>query len=171
LGSLQEEEFDYFTKIINQNPSINFIVAPHDVDSKTIKKLQKLIDDSYDLYSQKKTNIKRILIVDTIGDLKYLYRHCHSVYVGGGFRKGPHNLLEPLVYGVPICAGPNIAKFPMAQELSRRGLVVVIPEIEGLELVLLNFLRLDRDRYRQAAQQFISAQQKELSPLIRELLS
>ncbi len=171
LGSLQKEEVKIFSRIINENTDKNFLVAPHDTNRSTIKMWKKAIKDEVELFSDNPKSSGRVLLVDTIGDLKYLYRSTHVAYIGGGFRKGPHNLLEPLVYGVPICTGPNIEKFPMAQELSKRGFVISIPEIEGIELVLNNLLRINRQQYYNAVMEFFSQQQTQIKSLIRELLA
>jgi len=171
LGSLQKEECTYFSNLINSNSDINFIIAPHEIDQKSINGWQNIISDPLDKYSNKPDSIGRILLVDTMGDLKYLYRNCQAAYIGGGFRKGPHNILEPLVYGIPVCTGPNIKKFPMALELSRKGFIVSVPEIEGVELVLKNLLRIDRSRFMAATENFVSHNQAQILPLISELLS
>ena len=171
LGSLQKEEVKIFSRIINDNTDKNFLVAPHDTNPATIKMWKKAIKEKVDLFSNLAGTSGRVLLVDTIGDLKYLYRSTHVAYVGGGFRKGPHNLLEPLVYGVPICTGPNIEKFPMAQELTKRGFVISIPEIEGIELVLSNLLRINRQQYYNAVVQFFGQQQTQIKSLIQELMA
>ena len=61
------------------------------------------------------------LIIDSIGLLSTLYQYANIVYVGGGFGKGIHNILEPAVYGVPVLFGPNHEKFAEAIEMINRG--------------------------------------------------
>ena len=63
----------------------------------------------------------RQVIVDTIGDLAYLYQSAHLAYVGGGFGKGIHSILEPAAHGVPILFGPNHQKFAEARHLIDLG--------------------------------------------------
>lgn len=75
----------------------------------------------------------RVLIVDEVGQLARIYRYATLAYVGGGFGKGIHNLLEPASYGIPVCFGPNYQKFPEATELIHRG--VAFPIAYKLELV------------------------------------
>jgi 3-deoxy-D-manno-octulosonic-acid transferase len=50
---------------------------------------------------------ERVLIVDSIGILMALYQYAHIAFVGGSFRGGVHNVLEPAVYGIPVIFGPN----------------------------------------------------------------
>ncbi|MEG0036524.1 MAG: 3-deoxy-D-manno-octulosonic acid transferase [Victivallaceae bacterium] len=49
-----------------------------------------------------------VVIVDVIGMLSSLYSLAHLAFVGGTFdqRIGGHNLLEPIMAGVPVCFGP-----------------------------------------------------------------
>ena len=57
---------------------------------------------------------KRQLLLDTIGILSRAYRYGELAYVGGAFRTGLHNTLEPLAYGLPTVFGPKHQKFPEA---------------------------------------------------------
>ncbi len=62
----------------------------------------------------------RVVIVDTIGQLTYLYRFGTIAYIGGGFGKGIHNILEAAAYGLPVIFGPNHLRFSEAVELIER---------------------------------------------------
>lgn len=64
---------------------------------------------------------KRVLILDTIGILSRAYRYGEVAYVGGAFKTGLHNTLEPLAYGMPVIFGPRHQKFPEAGAAIRRG--------------------------------------------------
>ncbi len=47
-----------------------------------------------------------VLVVDTLGELRALYKHCDLAIVGGTFVPvGGHNLLEPLLWGKPVLFG------------------------------------------------------------------
>ena len=46
-----------------------------------------------------------VLIVDNIGLLSRLYRYGEFAFVGGGYGKGLHNILEAACYGIPILFG------------------------------------------------------------------
>jgi 3-deoxy-D-manno-octulosonic-acid transferase len=50
-----------------------------------------------------------------------LYQYAIVAYVGGSFRQGIHNVLEPAVYGIPVVYGPKHTNSQEAIELSRRG--------------------------------------------------
>jgi len=54
--------------------------------------------------------------------LTHLYQYGEFAYVGGGFGKGIHNILEAAAFGVPIFFGnKNYARFNEANELIVRG--------------------------------------------------
>lgn len=42
-------------------------------------------------------------------------------YIGGGFGKGIHNILEAAVFGIPVLFGPNYHKFNEAKDLLTLG--------------------------------------------------
>lgn len=62
-----------------------------------------------------------VLIVDRMGMLSKLYRYAQIAYIGGGFGKGIHNVLEAAAYSVPVLFGPNCRKFGEALGLAECG--------------------------------------------------
>ena len=57
------------------------------------------------------------MIIDSIGILSHLYQYATITYIGGGFGKGIHNILEPASFENPIIFGPNYNKFQEAKDL------------------------------------------------------
>ena len=99
------------------------IIAPHDVSDSHIKQITSQLDN-YVLYSQQSTaNSQRptVLVVDTIGILKQIYKYARFAYVGGGFMSSIHNTQEALVFGCPVVIGPKYHKFVEAVDLVRNG--------------------------------------------------
>jgi 3-deoxy-D-manno-octulosonic-acid transferase len=100
---------------------VKLILAPHEIDAAHIEKIIELFGtDSaipYSSYIPEK-NKHRILILDCIGVLSAVYRCASVAYVGGGFGKGMHNILEATAYGIPVIFGPNNKKFPEAMGLA-----------------------------------------------------
>lgn len=101
--------------------SLKLIIAPHEIHTEHIAKVQELFP-SHVLYSQLKDgNMDAAkydtLIIDNIGMLSRLYRYAYISYIGGGFGVGIHNILEAAVYGRPVLFGPNHQKFAEAVEL------------------------------------------------------
>jgi 3-deoxy-D-manno-octulosonic-acid transferase len=66
-------------------------------------------------------NNEPVIIVDSIGILMPMYQYADVAYVGGSFRQGIHNVLEPAVYGIPVVYGPKHENSQEALELARRG--------------------------------------------------
>ena len=104
----EEIIFDYIKEEINKN--VKYIISPHEVSVKNINRIKSKLSNKVNLLSDKIYNVQNnVLIVDSIGVLKYLYSFSDISYVGGGFKKkGLHNILEPCVYGNPVIFGDNI---------------------------------------------------------------
>ena len=104
-GRDEEIIFDYISEEINKN--VKYIIAPHEVSEKNISRIKSKINSKVNVLSDYKYNAQsNVLIVDSIGVLKYLYKYSNLSYVGGGFKKkGLHNILEPCVYGNPVIFG------------------------------------------------------------------
>jgi len=113
-----------------KDTTVNFsdfkiIIAPHEIHREHIDQL-KLIFPNAMLYSQLKAHntqpiTSNCLIIDNIGMLSKLYHYATIAYVGGGFNKGIHNILEAAVYGRPVLFGPNYKKFKEAVGLIEKG--------------------------------------------------
>ena len=111
FGSTWERDeeiiFDYISKERNKN--VKYIIAPHEVSEKNISRIKSKLNNKVNLLSDNQYNVQNnILIVDSIGVLKYLYKFSQISYIGGGFKiKGLHNILEPCAYGNPVIFGKN----------------------------------------------------------------
>lgn len=114
-----------------------FIIVPHEVHREHIDAMIKKFPTAqrYSHYNPSITS--RTLILDKIGLLSKLYRYGNINYVGGGFNKVVHSLVEPLAYGAPIIIGPNIEKSEEAIDLVDKKLVAQIRTSDEL-LVKLN---------------------------------
>ncbi|MBK7407365.1 MAG: 3-deoxy-D-manno-octulosonic acid transferase [Saprospirales bacterium] len=100
------------------------IIAPHEIEEAAILALEKRLPQPALRYTQvgeKKIEDYRILILDTIGMLASAYRYGEVAYVGGGFGKGIHNILEPMAHGLPVLFGPAHQKFREAYLLQEAG--------------------------------------------------
>ncbi len=105
------------------------LIAPHNIDAGSIHKAHEAFRQwsplrytNCVLGTQTLSADNRVMIIDTIGKLAYVYRWAHCVWIGGGFRKtGIHNTLEAAVYGKPIFIGPYYQKFQEAKDLIACG--------------------------------------------------
>ena len=108
---------------IIQQLNLRVIIAPHDIRPSNIDRLIKAIPVPAVKLSEiahAKGNI-RVLVVDNIGMLSMLYALGDVAYVGGGFGKSIHNILEPAAHGKPVIFGPRYHAFPEAEELVETG--------------------------------------------------
>lgn len=117
----------YFNEKLTDTPRFKYIIVPHEVDDeKHLNELSaqfngKAVRYSHITPSQSMDNY-RVLIVDVIGILSSIYRCGYVAYIGGGFGKGIHNILEAATYGIPVVFGPRFQKFQEALDLtSRKG--------------------------------------------------
>lgn len=119
-GSTWKEDESLLLKYIDKSEGIKFIIAPHNINEKSISDLKAMVSKRVVLYSEKKDkNLNKydVLIIDTIGLLTKIYRYADIAYVGGGFKTGLHNVLEPATFGVPVVIGNKYDKFKEAKDL------------------------------------------------------
>ena len=83
---------------------------------------------------------EKIIIIDNIGILKNLYKYCDCAYIGGGFGKGIHNILEPAAYNLPIIFGTNYKKFKEAEDFISLGFASSIKNHYEFEEALKNII-------------------------------
>ena len=111
-------------KILQYDSNVLTILVPHeptedaleDVENKLGSKPRSIRFSNLNDYAN-----ERIIIVDSVGILMALYQYANVAYVGGSFRQGIHNVLEPAVYGIPVVYGPKYSNSQEAIELLRRG--------------------------------------------------
>ena len=111
-------------KILQYDSNVMVILVPHEPTEDALETIE------YTCGSKPRTirfsNLndyanERIIIVDSIGILMALYQYANVAYVGGSFRQGIHNVLEPAVYGIPVVFGPKHTNSQEAMELAQRS--------------------------------------------------
>lgn len=129
FGSIWPEDVKIFSHwIMEAKDEYFFIMAPHDIGAGMQKKILAEIAVNFQKLSRNEeieSNIDGIL-VDTIGDLAHLYQYGKIAYVGGGFGKGIHSILEPVAAGLPVIFGPNYQKFKEARDLIQLHAALVV---------------------------------------------
>ena len=121
------------------------IFVPHEVNKTYIKKIENILNIqniNYLKYSQlisdsnkKNKSFKKVpslLLVDIIGILPYLYSFGTTAYIGGGFGRGVHSVLEPAVFGSKIICGPNIEMLDEAKEFKNKRYLHVVNQTSEL---------------------------------------
>ncbi len=137
-GSTWPKDEEFLVNYINNHASIDekFIIAPHNINEKIIKNLQRSIKKKTVLFSDKEyDNEAQVFLVDTIGILTKIYSYADAAYIGGGFgTEGVHNVLEPASFGIPLCIGPVYNKFQEAIDLVNLQACVVLKNQENFNL-------------------------------------
>jgi 3-deoxy-D-manno-octulosonic-acid transferase len=124
VGSAWQEDLEILIPFINEN-KLKFIVALHEIDESQLQHFQRSLTVKSIFYSRVKGRNPEdfdVLIIDNVGLLSRLYRYGEFAFIGGGFGKGLHNILEAACYGVPVLFGnKNYEKFREATDLINRG--------------------------------------------------
>ncbi|NND78038.1 MAG: 3-deoxy-D-manno-octulosonic acid transferase [Flavobacteriales bacterium] len=120
LGSSWEKEEELaYQFYMEKKDQISLIIAPHDISEKRINSIIEKFKEVTLLseLTDGDQKVKNVIIVDTMGDLMMLYRIADLAFIGGGWRNGLHNILEPAAFGLPVIFGPMVRKFPEAERL------------------------------------------------------
>ena len=141
-GSTWCEGEAFLVNYINHSEGEKFIIAPHNMNEQGIQKLKNLITKNVVLFSEKENqNLSKsdVMIVDTIGLLTKIYSYADAVYVGGGFKTGLHNVLEPATFGIPIVIGTEFSKFKEAVDLVQLKGVISVKNQEQFSAIFNRF--------------------------------
>lgn len=154
-GSLHhDKDLDLIAALANANPATPFIVVPHEITSQMLRSIETRFEgrvmrlsecDGYTSFDGVQT-----IVVDSVGSLAYLYRLGTWTYVGGGFTRLLHSVIEPVVYGLPVAFGPcNTRKVTPAQ-LVELGIGTRVSSIDDI-LHWFDALKADPRRLRDIA--------------------
>lgn len=143
-GSTWEKDEELLAAFADKNAGkYQWIIAPHEVHESHIQKIRALFKQPVLRFSTANSaNIKsaNVLLIDSIGMLSSLYRYGNLAYIGGGFGKGIHNILEAATYGLPVVFGPNYLRFQEAVDLIERKSAFSIKNYSEFEAVLQRLL-------------------------------
>ncbi len=133
VGSSWEEDeaviLPTFKKIMQYDANALMILVPHEPSLQTLERIEIQLNSAPGSIRFSDLNDysgERIILVDSIGILTTLYQYAHVAYVGGSFKQGIHNVLEPAVYGIPVLFGPRHHNSQEAIELAHRGGGIVV---------------------------------------------
>ena len=116
----QEEEclLEAYRKVIAQHPQAVLVIAPRHIERAA--KLEQVIRQygfpcvrrsrlGQAVGEQTSRNGPRVIVLDTRGELPFVYREGCATFVGGTLVPvGGHNLLEPAQWGRPVVFGPYV---------------------------------------------------------------
>ena len=140
-GSTWAEDEKIIYDLPLEKYGLKLILAPHEVHESHIQSIiqqfsSTLAPSQIIRYSQaNENNVKemQMLIIDNIGMLSSLYQYGEIAYIGGGFGKGIHNILEAATFEMPIFFGTNYHRFQEAKELIKLGSAFSINNADELK--------------------------------------
>ncbi|MBK9638277.1 MAG: 3-deoxy-D-manno-octulosonic acid transferase [Bacteroidetes bacterium] len=123
-GSTWSEDEKVLAAFMQDHPEVKLVIAPHEISETRIRSIESRFKGITKRYSTLEKDVDancNVLIIDSIGMLSLIYRYGKYTYVGGGFGKGVHNILEAAAYGKPVFFGPHHLKFKEARDLKAMG--------------------------------------------------
>lgn len=160
-GSTWPPDEEIIVKFINENKlPVRFIIVPHEIHEYGIRQLVDSIKVKTTRYSSitntaladdPALNGAEVMIIDTIGILSSVYKYGNIAYIGGGFGKGIHNILEAATFGLPVIFGPNFKKFREATDLVRLKSAFPIENYNSFASILNGLLN-DQQLYTEAGE-------------------
>ncbi len=148
--------------VIRRHSHLLCLLVPHDPEPSVLKNIEAscaALGLDFLLLSQWRAGVPlgQVLCVDRVGILAALYGLGHLAYVGGGFDKGVHSVLEPMAYGLPVLTGPNIEVSHEARVAKTRGILQLAMDANQVEMWIEKLITDDnaRDRIAEKARIFM----------------
>lgn len=135
-GSTWGADEELLLPLINENPDIKFVVAPHEMEESRINRFMQRVKGGAVRYTVCRTEVNadaQVLILDVVGILASVYKYADWAYIGGGFGAGIHNTLEAATFGVPIAFGLRYKKFKEAVDMVALGAACSVADAEALK--------------------------------------
>jgi len=140
IGSSWPADERIILPLISTFKQHKFILAPHEIDEDHLSSIEGQLQGLTQRFTQQNDPAKPVLLLNTIGHLTSAYSHGKIAYVGGAFSGKLHNILEPMVYFIPLIFGPNIARNPEASEAIHAGIAQSVSTTKELQIALENNL-------------------------------
>lgn len=137
-GSVHDDEdLKMVTDLANRHPDTRFIIVPHEIRPTTLRHITDSIKGEVKFYTQcgPDTDFSdtQVLVIDFVGALAYIYRYATWAYVGGGFTKLLHSVIEPAVYGLPVSFGPNVSRKVVTRQMIDLGIGRIVSNSDELD--------------------------------------
>ena len=157
LGSSWESEHQILKKALEneQLKAWKIIIAPHNVDSNSIKSIQNLFPSAL-LFSDSKLP-EQIMVINQIGLLKNVYQYATLAFIGGGFTGKLHNTIEAAAFGCHLAFGEKHHRFPEAQIFINEGIATTIKTGEELSAVCEKSLTANNSTNQQLFKKYIGS--------------
>ncbi|MCS7244935.1 MAG: glycosyltransferase N-terminal domain-containing protein [candidate division WOR-3 bacterium] len=139
FGSVRSKEIKKILKVVEYYKDFKFIIAPRHLEN-----IEKIVDElkhkNIDWSFRTKNNLSRVLILDSFGELKSIYKISDICFVGGTLENyGGHNILESLYFGKPTIIGSFYRNIKEQVEYfkSRNAIFIVKDENAMIEVIKL----------------------------------
>ena len=135
-GSTWGPDEELLIRLMNDNPTVKFVIAPHEMEEERIRHLLASTHGGGFRYTDcnNATDLaqKQLFVLDTVGLLASVYGYASWSYIGGGFGVGIHNTLEAATFALPIAFGPRYQKFKEACDMIAIGAACSVTTYEEL---------------------------------------
>ncbi len=114
-----------YQRLVSFIPNLRLLLAPRHLERvesvmATVRSLG-LTPVRRSMCTGKPLRQNEVIVLDTIGELAKLYALATIAFVGGSLiQRGGHNIMEPVLHGVPVLFGPYVDNFRPHAELLLR---------------------------------------------------
>lgn len=169
-GSSWWEDETIIKEWYDQNQNFKLIIVPHDVSPYRIQQVMDLFKEYSPIqYTDWEGSEYNVMIVNKIGILNKLYSYATIAYIGGGFGRGIHNILEPAVYGIPVVFGPNFTSFKEATDMIGRSIAFSINNVTQLIEITNTFSQKKLERIKKGSEEYINENKGATDLIIKHL--
>lgn len=150
MGSSWKEDEDIILPALDKAVTINrellIFLVPHEPKETKISAIEKMTESRYkNLKHIRYTRLKNysgenLIIVDRIGILSKLYSTAYLSYVGGGFKTGLHNILEPAIFNMPILFSNSVKNSDEDEILVKNGCGIIITDTKQFYRIFRKFM-------------------------------
>jgi 3-deoxy-D-manno-octulosonic-acid transferase len=127
--------------VMLQQQGFKLVLVPHELDENHITQIKNKFEGQLTTYTDAVINTNaKVLLINKMGMLKHIYTYANIAYIGGGFGRGIHNILEPLSYKIPVAHGPNCSRFLEADLFNQIGAAVIVNNPQDLANAVIDFM-------------------------------
>jgi len=151
IGSSWKDDEDVILPAIDKSLEFDTdlltILVPHEPKDSKLEALERSIENKYKKirtirYSRIASyDGEHLIIVDKIGMLSKLYSIAYLSYVGGGFKTGLHNILEPAIFNMPILFSNDVKNSDEDEILIENGCGIVITDTKQFYRIFREILK------------------------------
>lgn len=157
-GSVWQAELftlDVFFETRKRFPGWKLIWVPHEPEEIHLKSVEARCNEvgisHVRLSAPEKIEDAEVIIIDRIGILSSLYKYADIAYVGGGFGKGVHSVIEPAVFSIPVIFGPRYHVSAEAGDLLENGGGFTVKDGKEFEQLFVSMVE-DENRRKSSGQ-------------------